>query len=108
MVAKNYCLMILRSKNILVEMNDDFALATEETDLIQLNLNEQTMTALEHCLPKLNLEQKSSVTLFYFEHKSYQEISEATGYPIPKVKSYIQNGKRNLKILIEKQLKELS
>jgi len=50
---------------------------------------------------KLNSEQKKSIELFYFQKKSYQEIVDETGFELKKVKSYIQNGKRNLKICIE-------
>jgi RNA polymerase sigma-70 factor (ECF subfamily) len=56
-------------------------------------------------LKELSSEQQQCVTLFYLEKKSYQEISEETGFTMMQVKSYIQNGKRNLKILIEKKLR---
>lgn len=55
------------------------------------------------CMERLNPEQKKSIELFYFQGKSYQEIQGLTGYELKKVKSYIQNGKRNLKICIEKK-----
>ena len=61
---------------------------------------------MEEALKELNPEQKQCVTLFYLQKKSYQEISEMTGFTMLQVKSYIQNGKRNLKILIEKKMKE--
>jgi RNA polymerase sigma-70 factor (ECF subfamily) len=48
----------------------------------------------------LNEEQKKCITLFYLEEKSYQEITAITGYTLNQVKSYIQNGKRNLKIYL--------
>ena len=53
-------------------------------------------------LLQLNKEQQLCVTLFYLEKKSYQEITEQTGYSLMQVKSHIQNGKRNLKILMER------
>jgi len=53
---------------------------------------------------ELNPEQQQCVTLFYLEKKSYREISDITGFTSLQVKSYIQNGKRNLRILIEKKL----
>ena len=58
---------------------------------------------MESALKELNAEQQQCVTLFYLQKKSYQEISDATGYSMLQVKSYIQNGKRNLKILIEQK-----
>ena len=64
------------------------------------------MELMGSALKELNPEQQQCVTLFYLNKKSYQEISEATGYSLLQVKSYIQNGKRNLRILIDKKLKE--
>jgi len=61
---------------------------------------------MENALRELNKEQQQCVTLFYLQKKSYSQISETTGFTLLQVKSYIQNGKRNLKILIEKKLKE--
>jgi len=55
---------------------------------------------------ELSPEQRQCVTLFYLEKKSYQQISEETGFTMMQVKSYIQNGKRNLKLMIEKKLKK--
>lgn len=64
-------------------------------------LREDKINRLETALEALKGEQRVCVELFYLNHKSYQEISEATGYSLKQVKSYIQNGKRNLKIRIE-------
>ena len=61
---------------------------------------------MDEAMKELNPEQKQCVTLFYLQKKSYQEINEITGFSMLQVKSYIQNGKRNLKILIEKKMKE--
>jgi DNA-directed RNA polymerase specialized sigma24 family protein len=55
-------------------------------------------------LEELNKEQKLCVTLFYLDKKSYSEIMDITGFNMMQVKSYIQNGKRNLKIIIERTL----
>jgi len=60
------------------------------------------LTALPKCLDSLKGEQKSCVQLFYFEGKSYQDIAQEKEVPIGKIRSYIQNGRRNLKICIEK------
>ena len=57
---------------------------------------------MEAALQQLNKEQKLCVTLFYLEKKSYQEITEQTNYSLMQVKSHIQNGKRNLKILMDR------
>jgi RNA polymerase sigma-70 factor (ECF subfamily) len=109
MVAKNYCLMKLRDRQgkITAEINDRLtAKPEEEMDRQVLIQNDHTLELMEEALKELNPEQQQCVTLFYLQKKSYQEISNETGYNMLQVKSYIQNGKRNLKILIEKKLQE--
>ena len=54
----------------------------------------------------VNDEQRQCVTLFYLEKRSYNEIADTTGFSLMQVKSYIQNGKRNLKIGLERKIKE--
>ena len=106
MVAKNHCLMRLRDRGAktIKELNDYHG-ATIETDKQQLITNEKTFDLLEEALNELSEEQRQSVILFYLNKKSYQEISEKTGFSLMQVKSYIQNGKRNLKILLDKKIK---
>jgi RNA polymerase sigma factor (sigma-70 family) len=109
MVAKNHCLMRLREKQgkITTEISDRItAQPGEETDRLELMQNDLTLDLMNEALAELNPEQRQCVTLFYLQKKSYQEISETTGYSMLQVKSYIQNGKRNLKILIEKKLEQ--
>lgn len=109
MVAKNHCLMKLRDKKgkITAELTDRLGAMPEvATDMQELIVNDHTIKVMEETLKELNHEQKQCVTLFYLQKKSYQEISETTGYSLLQVKSYIQNGKRNLKTMIEKKLKD--
>jgi RNA polymerase sigma factor (sigma-70 family) len=109
MVAKNHCLMKLRERQgkITAEINDRItAKPDEETDLQKLLQNDHTLELMVVSLKELQTEQQQCVTLFYLQKKSYQQISVETGYNMLQVKSYIQNGKRNLKILIEKKLQE--
>lgn len=106
MVAKNHCLMKLRERNgkITAQINDKLtAKPEEETDRQKIVQNDQTLDLMETALKELNPEQQQCVTLFYLQKKSYQEISKSTGYNLLQVKSYIQNGKRNLKLLIEQK-----
>lgn len=80
-------------------------LSEEENELKWTHLEkEYTLETLSASLQELNEEQKSCVILFYLEKKSYQEIAGQTGFSLMQVKSYIQNGKRNLKLLLEKKL----
>lgn len=65
------------------------------------DVKEELLSNLERCIEELKSFQKECVQLFYIENKCYNEIVEKTGYALTKVKSYIQNGKRNLKNCIE-------
>lgn len=107
MVAKNHCLMKLRDKpGRLVDIKEEqMSLNHEEENDINVHLQkDRELELVSSSLQELNPEQKLCVTLFYLEKKTYQEIAEQTGYSLMQVKSYIQNGKRNLKILLEKKL----
>jgi RNA polymerase sigma-70 factor (ECF subfamily) len=109
MVAKNYCLMKLRDRQgkIPIELTERLMTKpAEETDKQELIQNDYTLEIMGQSLKELNGEQQQCVTLFYLHKKSYQEITEQTGFTMMQVKSHIQNGKRNLKILIEKKLNE--
>ena len=59
---------------------------------------------LDAAMSNLNEEQNKCIHLFYLQEKSYQEVASLTGYDIKKVKSYIQNGKRNLKMFLTKKM----
>ncbi len=105
MVAKNHCLMKLRHKDRYpVEINEQLLSAPEETENKSTHLQkEQTLTNMAWAMQQLNKEQQQCLTLFYLQKKSYQEITDETSYSLLQVKSYIQNGKRNLKIMLEKK-----
>jgi len=105
-IARNHCLMQLRDKT-------QFVVLTEQTENVDVTLfeenrqeKEQTLVFLEQCLLALNPPQKQCVTLFYLGKKSYQEIVTITGFSLLQVKSYIQNGKRNLKTMVTQKLQQ--
>jgi RNA polymerase sigma-70 factor (ECF subfamily) len=110
-VARNHCLMKLRDRQgrVSLAVMDDLPLvipdAQAEDNLLQ---KEQVLQLMALSMEELNEEQKRCVTLFYLEKKSYQEIAACTGYSTMQVKSYIQNGKRNLKISLDKKLNKVS
>ena len=87
------------------ELNEEALIEHYETDKTELLANEKTYSLLEQSIEELSEEQKQCVTLFYLKKKSYQQITETTGFSLMQVKSYIQNGKRNLRMLLEKKLK---
>ena len=103
MIAKNHCLMSLRNRRreVTVDLVVDQAGPAENPDPLK---DEQILRELEEALQHLNQEQKTCIRLFYLQRKSYQMIASETGYNILQVKSYIQNGKRNLRLLLEKRL----
>jgi len=105
-LARNYCLMQLRSPRNMktTEFSPVFMYSEQNTHLNGEALEkEENFKKLEQCIETLPHEQKQSVMLFYLENKCYNEIAEITGFDWNKVRSYIQNGKRNLKICIDEK-----
>jgi RNA polymerase sigma-70 factor (ECF subfamily) len=105
-LARNYCLMQLRSPRNMktTEFKADFMQSAENTHLNgEVLEKESNFIKLEQCLDTLTAEQKHSVQLFYLENKCYNEIAEITGYEWNKVRSYIQNGRRNLKLCMDEK-----
>ena len=103
MVAKNHCLMKLREKGKhTTEINERIMSAPNENENKSVHIEkDKTLNNMAAALQQLNKEQQQCVTLFYLEKKSYQEITEITQFSLLQVKSHIQNGKRNLKIIME-------
>jgi RNA polymerase sigma factor (sigma-70 family) len=104
-LTKNHCLMRIRSSKKQLTVNIDADLMHSE-DPVHLNgvlEREENLAQLEYCMGELVAEQRQVIALFYMEGKCYNEISVDTGIEWNKVRSYIQNGRRNLKLCIEKQ-----
>ena len=103
-VAKNHCLMQLRTpKNLkTVEFNIEFVQTDENVHLNGVLEKEENFQKLEQCMGTLNDDQQEAIRLFYLEGKCYNEIVERTGRDWNYVRSCIQNGRRNLKICMEK------
>jgi len=109
-VAKNHCLMGLRKAKSEKEI---YLNSEKELDQIVENMNDlhpideeehkRNNEALENCIEKLKDEQRNCIRLFYFENKSYREISLLLELEEKRVKSFIQNGKRNLKICLDRK-----
>jgi len=99
MVTKNECLMLLRKKG---NLTSSITKELEDTDDLDLKIEKETqLEMLEDAIEDLKEEQKECIKLFFIESKSYQEITEMLRLDIKKVKSAIQNGKRNLKLNLE-------
>ena len=111
-VARNYCLMQLRKEqahpktSLVMEADPDTddepvrLLAGDEPDEWTSD-REEDLTRLEACLQTLPADQRTCLTLFYLEQKSYTEVAQQTGYDLKQVKSHLQNGRRKLKICMQ-------
>jgi len=107
MVAKNYCLMQFRDKNRNTIELSEATLNMDETDTSYDDLEkDQLLDWMHESIKNLNPEQQQCVTLFYLQKKSYQQIADETGYSLLQVKSFIQNGKRNLRLMIQRRKEE--
>jgi len=110
-VSRNYCLMRIRNRkeNLFIEIdkrkNEQIPVESDE-DLHQKIEEEVKLNEMGKAIASLNTEQKQCIHLFYLEKRSYDEIAEKTGYSLKKVKSHIQNGKRNLRNYLIKNGKE--
>jgi RNA polymerase sigma factor (sigma-70 family) len=101
-VARNHCLMGIRKDTAVAPHREQYEREGRrivETDL-ELHLNgenaEETDKRLEAAIGRLKVEQRTCIRMFYFDKKTYEQIAQETGYTVKEVKSYLQNGKRNL------------
>jgi len=101
-LTKNHCLMQLRKKKIVVSFDPQLM---QSDEIVHPNYGESSENgeekALKGCIEKLPDEQKQCVTWFYLEEKSYKDIAKMTNLELGKVRSYIQNGRRNLRNCME-------
>jgi RNA polymerase sigma-70 factor (ECF subfamily) len=111
-IAKNHCLMQIRNKSHKPVLLDEFPEAIDseanENSLLKEQLQQNQTEALLNAIDTLGPEQKNCITLFYLNKQSYKEIEKTTGYTFQQVKSHIQNGKRNLRLILEHQYNALN
>jgi RNA polymerase sigma-70 factor (ECF subfamily) len=101
-VVRNRCLMLLRSQRPSAELHDS---AAPEDTLDDAVLREQDLQRLEQAITQLNAEQAQCIRLFHLDQLSYQQCSERTGFSVEQVRSHLQNGRRNLKLLLQRMRK---
>lgn len=109
-VSRNHCLMELRKSKRELSTLDEFL--EEDINIVDLDdflhldngwdNEEEGSEKVRRCLESLKTEQRECLTLFFYDKKSYEEIVTMTGFSYNQVKSHIQNGKRNLKLIMEK------
>lgn len=109
-VVKNFCMMEFRKQNKQGQLHNNLKAEAknsvenpEVNHLQEAEDKEFVLTYLKEGIDELNTEQRECIELFYLKDCSYQEVSNITGHDLKSVKSYIQNGKRNLRIFITKQ-----
>lgn len=107
-LTKNHCLMQIRSQKSATGRMQGYKIEQEfmesEQELHPIDKEEHSLEdALKKCIEQLRNEQKQCIQLFYYEKRCYQEIAEELQIDEKKVKSHLQNGKRNLKICLERK-----
>ncbi len=114
-VVRNHCLMILRSDKTkqkhLQNLKNEQETFMENKSFIHLTNEEIPVNKaklVENAVDALKEDQRECIKLFYYEEKTYQEIVELTGHDLNKIKSHLQNGKRNLQIALESEYKKLN
>lgn len=103
-LTRNQCLQLLRDSNQPAP-EDVLQQIPAEDHVPDVYWKEQSLTEMEEAIKQLTEQQRLAVTLFYLQEKSYQQIMDETGWTFMQVKSYIQNGKRNLKIILAARLR---
>jgi RNA polymerase sigma-70 factor (ECF subfamily) len=103
-LVKNHCLQKIRKQKraVMVSMDIEFMQLGSFEHLDTVLEKENEFQKLELCVKKLPAKQKTSIELFYFQKKCYEEIADILSEDWNKVRSLIQNGRRNLKICMEK------
>ena len=92
-----------RSKNLSVSLDDSFMEFCDDFHLTFVNEKENREESLRECVESLPEKQRISVKYFFFDELSYKEVEERTGFSLKMVKSFIQNGKRNLKLCLQRK-----
>ncbi|MEN9640258.1 MAG: hypothetical protein RLZZ262_2127 [Bacteroidota bacterium] len=103
-VTKNHCMQIFRNESRELTRVDEIGEETDQTreeEWIAMQLREEGLRALERAIERLNIPQRTCVQMFYLQQKSYKQISTTTGYTEGEIKSYLQNGRRNLKSMMQ-------
>jgi RNA polymerase sigma factor (sigma-70 family) len=103
-LTRNHCLMQLRAKK--GKFKEELSSGFVESSLLLHQETEPELEAnlakLEKCIDELAIDQQQCVRLFFLQEKCYKDITVLTGFDLNQVKSYIQNGKRNLKICMDR------
>jgi RNA polymerase sigma-70 factor (ECF subfamily) len=105
-LTKNHCLMQLRSASNkkTVPLEENIMHFTAEMHQDDGNEKEFQLNQLNDCMETLSSEQRLVIDLFYLQRRSYKEIAEQKQMDWNKVRSLVQNGRRNLKICMDRKI----
>lgn len=101
-VMRNRCLLALRNTKSTAAIPEELLHAVDPQDHEDAVLHEATLQQLEHAIGQLNNDQQRCVRLFHLERMSYQQVVESTGLPLEQVRSHLQNGRRNLRLILQR------
>lgn len=101
-VMRNRCLQALRNNKPIAGIPEELLQAPDTNDNGEALLHEATLQQLERAIQQLALQQRTCIELFHLQRMSYQQVTERTGLSLEEVRSRLQNGRRNLKIIIER------
>jgi RNA polymerase sigma-70 factor (ECF subfamily) len=104
-VVKNHCIKLVQKnrQQLSIALPSQFMESNDFPALFNEDHKEENIRLLQKCLEKLPAPQQASVKLFFLSDKSYADIAKITGFQLKSIKSYIQNGKRNLKICMDSE-----
>ena len=102
-ICKNICLKKIRDEKKFSELKDNSDISVENED--EAVYSNETIEKILEFIPRLKENQRVCIEDFYLKGKSYDDISTSYEMTFKEVKSYIQNGKRNLKVMFEKDSK---
>ncbi|HMC97584.1 MAG TPA: sigma-70 family RNA polymerase sigma factor [Flavobacteriales bacterium] len=105
-VMRNRCLMALRSGRNGQHVPDDLLHDVEQDDAAEALSHESTLQQLERAIEQLNDRQRTCIRLFYLERQSYQQVAERTSQPLDQVRSHLQNGRRNLRLILQRSAQD--
>lgn len=98
-VMRNRCLLALRNAKHGGPIPEELLSTNHEEDEAAL-LHEHTLQQLESAIDRLNEAQRICIRLFHLERQSYQQVAQHTGLQVEEVRSHLQNGRRNLRIIL--------
>jgi RNA polymerase sigma-70 factor (ECF subfamily) len=101
-VMRNRCLQALRKADKTIPLAEDLARSSDPAEQDDAVLHEASLQQLEQAISQLNSEQEQCIRLFHLRQRSYQQVAQDTGLSTEQVRSFLQNGRRNLRLILER------